>query len=205
MECKVNSSQLSSYLVNFFMFMIDHQKRQSNLKSWKDKQKIVVLQTTERKEPKKTSFSTLWANGKLIVEILGQLDQIILIQLMVFRVFFKFLSSQSFLKSRRLWFQRTHTSGFSPFWKLNTGKRISWHFGPWNSDIRGMNQAAIILCKPCYSKEDKAIFQLYNHINKKWSDIFYLFWWFCWSYKPSMLIWHILEGLDQQMEINSAW
>ena len=54
-------------------------------------------------------------------------------------------------------------------------KRISWHFGPWNSDIRGMNQAAIILWKPCYSKEDKAIFQLYNRINKKWSDIFCIF------------------------------
>lgn len=71
MECKVNSSQLSSYLVNFFMRMIDHKKRQSNLKRWKDKQKIVVLQTTKRKEPKKTSLSILWANGKLIVEILG--------------------------------------------------------------------------------------------------------------------------------------
>lgn len=120
MECKVNSSQLSSYVVNFFMCMIDHKKRQSNLKRWKDKQKIMVLQTTKRKEPKKTSLSTLWANGKLIVEILGQLDQIKLIQLKVFRVFFKILSSQSFLKSRRLWVRRTHTMGFR--------KRVIWSF-----------------------------------------------------------------------------
>ena len=60
------------------------------------------------------------------------------------RVVYKFLSSRSFVKSRRLWVRRTHTMGFSPsfvggsggmlprkiFENWNAGKRISWHFGP---------------------------------------------------------------------------
>ena len=45
------------------------------------------------------------------------------------RVVYKFLSSWSFVKSRRLW-----ESGDMLPWKIfenwNAGKRISWHFGP---------------------------------------------------------------------------
>ena len=68
------------------------------------------------------------------------------------RVVYKILSSRSFVRSRRFWVRRTHTMGFygsshtiggpphtiggSGNW--NAEKRISWHFGPWSSDIRGI-------------------------------------------------------------------
>ena len=50
-------------------------------------------------------------------------------------VFFKFLNSQSFVKSIWLWMQWV----LKIFENWNAGKCISWHFGPWNTDIRGMN------------------------------------------------------------------
>lgn len=52
------------------------------------------------------------------------------------RVFFKFLSSRSFVKSGQLWVQRTHTMGSRGmlsckiFENWNAGKHISWHVRP---------------------------------------------------------------------------
>ena len=56
----------------------------------------------------KSSFEMakyMYVSGNLFVEKLVH---------PICRVVYKFFSSQSFVKSRRLWVQRTHTMGFSP-------------------------------------------------------------------------------------------
>ena len=64
------------------------------------------------------------------------------------RVFLKVLSSWSFLKSRWLWVWRSHmisflggSAGLLPqkMFENWTLENASWHFAPWNFDIRGMN------------------------------------------------------------------
>ena len=105
-----------------------------------------VLNAMSSEAPALDGSSSHGFSTQLIDDIIRNYESIFTLEdlLTGYRVVYKFLSSRSFVKSRRLWVRRTHTMGFSPsfvggsggmlprkiFENWNAGKRISWHFGP---------------------------------------------------------------------------
>ena len=88
-------------------------------------------------------------------------------------------------------------------WKSNAGKCISWHFGPWNFDIRRMKKTAILYCQNYVTQRKTK--QHFNKTNVCKQKVDWYF--FAGANKPGkyfhltackLELRHVLERLDQQ-------